>query len=242
MLALLTPKKKKKGASKPCTTNPPSLCSIAFLTRLEYRAIQEPVRTIPGLEEYYQAKAQKLDLADRRVVCEDLFSKQTFRLTYDYLVIATGCKTSTFGTPGVKASEAQHHDDSDGHSSDVFFLKHLWHARRIRNRLIECFERASNPTLTEADQDRLCTFVVAGAGPTACEFTTELADFLRSDVSKWYPALAKRARIVLVDPGQHVMSSFDAKLAEYCTCFGQLGLRFLFCNCIVFILPACPAD
>ena len=121
---------------------------------MEYRAIQEPVRTIPGLEEYYQAKAQKLDLADRRVVCEDLFSKQTFRLTYDYLVIATGCKTSTFGTPGVKASEAQHHDDSDGHSSDVFFLKHLWHARRIRNRLIECFERASNPTLTEADQDR----------------------------------------------------------------------------------------
>ena len=37
---------------------------------------------------------------------------------------------------------------------EVFFLKHLYHARQIRNRALECFERASNPTLSPHEVDR----------------------------------------------------------------------------------------
>lgn len=127
-------------------------------------------------------------------------------------MVAAGCKSNTFGTPGIESGERKHGRDG----GDIFFLKQLYHARHIRNRLIECFERASNPTLTEAEKDAFTTFIVVGAGPTSCEFTTELSDFVRSrEMRKWYPELAARAKLVLVDPGDHVMSVFDATLAEY---------------------------
>jgi NADH dehydrogenase FAD-containing subunit len=54
---------------------------------------------------------------------------------YDKLLIAAGCKTATFGTPGVAEREGR----------EVFFLKHLFHARAIRNRILECYERAEIP-------------------------------------------------------------------------------------------------
>lgn len=50
----------------------PLLPSTAVGT-LEFRAIQEPVRTIEGLDRYYQAKARSLDLKGRVVKCEDAY-------------------------------------------------------------------------------------------------------------------------------------------------------------------------
>ena len=82
---------------------------------LEFRVVQEPVRQIEGLGHYYQAKARTLDLAARTVACEDIFHGERFELGFDHLVIATGCKTNTFNTPGVEEAEGQ----------EVFFLKHL---------------------------------------------------------------------------------------------------------------------
>ena len=111
---------------------------------LEFRAIQEPVRTISGLSEYYQAKARSLDKSKRTVVCEDVFKGSTFEVAYDFLIVACGNKTHTFNTPGVAEREGK----------EVFFLKHLHHARQIRNRILECFERASNPTLSADDRAR----------------------------------------------------------------------------------------
>ena len=172
---------------------------------LEFRAIQEPIRTVVGLGEYYQAKAREVCTERREVVCEDIFKGSRFTLSYDYLVIATGCKTNTFGTPGVLEREGK----------EVFFLKHLYHARQIRNRVLECFERASNPTLSAAERSRLLSFVVVGGGPTSCEFTTELHDFLTKDVARWYPDLASQLRITLVEAGPSILSSFDRALVEY---------------------------
>jgi hypothetical protein len=56
----------------------PLLPSTAVGT-LEFRAIQEPVRTIEGLDKYYQAKARSLDLKGRVVKCED-----AYRSVYSY--------------------------------------------------------------------------------------------------------------------------------------------------------------
>ena len=61
-----------------------------------------------------------------------------------------------FNTPGVADREGQ----------DVFFLKHLFHARQIRNRILECFERASNPTITQEERNRLLSFIVVGGDLT----------------------------------------------------------------------------
>ena len=72
---------------------------------------------------------------------------------------------------------------------------------QIRNRILECFERASMPGIHPDERDRLLSFVVVGGGPTSCEFTGELHDFVTSDVSKWYPELKDHIKIHLVEAG-----------------------------------------
>ena len=94
-----------------------------MVDRLEFRAIQEPLRTIPDLQEYYQTKDISVDVENRVVDCQDLYYKQTFSLPFDYLVLSCSSKTNTFNTPGVEFNEVQ----------DVFFLKYLHHVRSIRN-------------------------------------------------------------------------------------------------------------
>ena len=37
------------------------------------------------------------------------------------------------------------------------------------------------------------TFVVAGGGPTGCEFCGELSDFVKNDLRRFYPKLAPLA-------------------------------------------------
>lgn len=71
----------------------------------------------------------------------------------------------------------------------MYFLKQLGDARNIRNRLLECFERAANPYLSSEECSRLLSFVVVGGGPTSIEFAAELHDFLANDVKRWYPDL-----------------------------------------------------
>jgi NADH dehydrogenase/NADH:ubiquinone reductase (non-electrogenic) len=172
---------------------------------LEFRAIQEPVRTIPGLTKYYQAKAVALDANQQLVHCQDLFKKSEFAVKYDYLVIAAGNKTNTYQTPGIEEKEGK----------EVFFLKHLYHARQIRNRVLECFERASNPQISDAERKRLLSFIVVGGGPTSCEFTSELYDFLQSDVVKWYPDLIQDIKVTLLEAGPGLLGSFHQSLADY---------------------------
>ena len=183
---------------------------------LEFRTIQEPVRTIEGLGGYYQAKARSLDLERRVVKCEDIFCKDRFDLSWDVLVLATGSKTNTFGTPGTLESRSTNISHShmitptgvmENEGKDVFFLKHLYHARQIRNRVLECFERAAIPNLPESERERLLSFVVVGGGPTSCEFVAELYDFVTKDVAKWYPDLT--AKITLVEAGPRILGSFD---------------------------------
>jgi NADH dehydrogenase FAD-containing subunit len=77
----------------------PLLPSTAVGT-LEFRCIQEPVRTIRDVR-YVQAKARSVDLARRSVTCRDIFKDREFEIEYDRLVLAVGNKTNTFGIPGV---------------------------------------------------------------------------------------------------------------------------------------------
>jgi NADH dehydrogenase FAD-containing subunit len=83
-------------------------------------------------------------------VCKDIFSGEQFSIPYDNLVIATGAQTNTFGVPGVTPE------------NHVYFLKQLSDARRIRTRLLECFERASNTFCTPEERSRLLSFVIVG--------------------------------------------------------------------------------
>jgi NADH dehydrogenase FAD-containing subunit len=177
---------------------------------LEFRCIQEPIRTIDNLN-YYQARLSKINKEKKTITCEDFARNQDvsqehqlFDVEYDKLILAMGVRTNTFNTPGVEYKK-----------NNVYFLKQLDHARAIRNRILECFERASVPGKAQDEIQRLLTFVIVGGGPTSVEFSSELHDFIRNDVTKYYPQIAPRLRIVLVEASDHIMGAFNESLVSY---------------------------
>lgn len=57
--------------------------------------------------------------------------------------------------------------------------------------------------------------VVVGGGPTGVEYAAELQDYLVDDLKKWYPEIADRLKITLVEALPNVLPMFSKKLIEY---------------------------
>lgn len=182
---------------------------------LEFRCVQEPVRTIKGVH-YIQAAARNMDFEKKIIHCEEVYESREFDVDYDKLVIAVGTKSNTFSVPGIASVEENiFHSPTGTNRHNVFFLKQLENARAIRNRIIECFERVSSPFVTDDEKKRLLTFVIVGGGPTSIEFSSELDNFLKYDVSRWYPELSSSYEVVVIEASDHLLGSFDESLIEY---------------------------
>lgn len=162
------------------------------------------IRTVLGPKgEYFQAKARALDTDNKRILCESVHDNEEFELEYDKLVISVGVKTNTFGIETIQEGNG------------IYFLKHLFHARNIRNNIIDSFEKAEIPDMSDAERKRLLSFVVVGGGPTSCEFVAELHDFLKHDVSRLYKELLPFVSITLVEAGPALLGPFDRALQNY---------------------------
>ena len=123
-----------------------------------------------------------------------------FSVPYDRLVVTVGAQTNTFGIPGVREY--------------CNFLKQVEDARRIRTAIVNCFERANLPGLSEEERVNNLTFAVIGAGPTGIEFAAELRDFVEQDGPKYYPTLLKYVRIKVIEASSMVLAPFDKSLQE----------------------------
>jgi len=104
----------------------------------------------------------------------------SFTVDYDYAIVTIGAATNTFGIPGVR--------------ENCNFLKQIDDAVRIRTSIVNCFERANLPGLTEEQKRATLTFAIIGAGPTGVEFASELRDFVEQGkkVSKHVSFLPQR--------------------------------------------------
>lgn len=121
-------------------------------------------------------------------------------LGYDYLVVATGAAAQFFGIPGAAANALP--------------LYTLADARRLRNRLLSVLEEAdAHP---ESHDFGAPVFVVVGAGATGVETAGALVELL--DVCVRHDRLRidpERTRVVLVDAGTRVLSSFRPGSSRY---------------------------
>ncbi|KAF9287704.1 hypothetical protein BGZ68_001373 [Mortierella alpina] len=201
----------------------PLLASTSVGT-LEFRCITEPVRGYTRNVEYHQAWCDTVDFEQSKVDCtlnlspvpasvhlvkdpskqKGLLSTTNdnkFQLDYDHLIIAVGSYSNTFNIPGVK--------------EHAFFLKEVVDARKIRSRVLECFERAE---MSRSDEERngLLHFAVVGGGPTGVEFSSELHDFIREDCSRLFPGLMNHVTLAVYDVAPTILASFDKSLSEYC--------------------------
>lgn len=199
----------------------PLLAGCAVGT-LEFRCTIEPVRRYARQITSYQAWCDAVDFKQKTLLCTPATRPPTlldtsepeesgasggsepnksFELKYDKLVVAVGAYSQTFGVPGVK--------------ENAYFLKGVNDARLIRQRIIECFDQASQPTLTDEERRQLLHFCIVGGGPTGVEFAAELHDLLQDDAGRHYPELTKLAQITLYDVAAHILPSFDKGLVDY---------------------------
>lgn len=184
----------------------PLLASTCVGT-LEYRAIVESVRTVRGAQ-FLHAFVRDIDFDRRRLLCTAKDDEaHTHVLEYDKLVIACGAITNTFDIPGVPAH--------------AYFLKDIEDARRIRGRVIDCFDRAA-----EDENYSLLNIAVVGGGPTGVELSAELHDLITQDLAYYYPKAAPFAKITIYDVAPRILGAFDAKLAAYAAQkFHREGIR-----------------
>ncbi|KAK3014598.1 hypothetical protein RJ639_009831 [Escallonia herrerae] len=187
----------------------PLLPSVTCGT-VEARSIVEPIRNIVRKKNvdihYWEAECFKIDAENKKVYCRsnadtNMSGKEEFAVDYDYLVIAMGARPNTFNTPGVE--------------ENCLFLKEVEDAQKIRRTVIDCFERASLPNLTDDEKQKILQFVVVGGGPTGVEFAAELHDFVSEDLVKLYPKVKDLVKITLLEAGEHILNMFDKRITTF---------------------------
>jgi len=187
----------------------PLLPSVTCGT-VEPRSIIEPIRRMFEKKSkdvtFCEAECFKIDASKKIVHCRsavgtNLDGNGDFTLDYDYLVVALGATVNTFNTPGV----LEH----------CHFLKEVEDAQKIRRSVIDCFEKASLPNISEEEKRKALHFVVIGGGPTGVEFAAELHDFLVEDLVKLYPAIQELVKITIIQSGDHILNMFDKRIAAF---------------------------
>lgn len=122
------------------------------------------------------------------------------RLSYDYLIVATGSMKSFFGHP-------EWEQFAPG-------LKSIEDAVEIRRRVLLAFELAERQAV-ETGSHRPLDFVVVGGGPTGVELAGAIAEiakyFMQQDFRHIDP---QRARVVLIEGGPRILPSYPPDLTE----------------------------
>ncbi|KAJ7549001.1 hypothetical protein O6H91_07G036000 [Diphasiastrum complanatum] len=177
---------------------------------VEAHSITEPVRRIARNRKksikFYEAECLHIDAANKTASCRDMSDvhvkgKEDFTLEYDLLVIALGAQPNTFGIPGVK--------------EHCHFLKEIEDAERIHQSVLDCFETANLPHLSDEEKRKLLSFVVIGGGPTGVEFAAELHDLIHEDLVKLYPGLEEKVKITVIQGADHILSMFDERISDF---------------------------
>jgi NADH dehydrogenase len=136
---------------------------------------------------------QRIEPVARRVVLTDR------AIEYDYLLVASGATHAYFGR--------------DHWAAHAPGLKTLDDAFLIRRRVLSAFERAEGAS-TDAEREEWLTFVVIGGGPTGVELAGTLAEIARHTLVRDFRHIDPRtARVMLVEAGPRVLSTFTGKLS-----------------------------
>ena len=130
-------------------------------------------------------------------------------LSYDYLVVALGGESETFGINGLKE-----------HSFAIISVNA---ARKIRNHIE--YQFATYHTKGEKTVDKL-TIVVGGAGFTGMEFLGELTDRIPK-LCKDYDIEENQVKLICVEATDSPLAGFDSDLVKYAMAYLESrGVQF----------------
>jgi len=186
----------------------PMLAEVAG-SSLEPNHISSPLRTSLRRTQVVRGRVVGIDLEKHRVFLAmngrsrgpSTPGDVTHELLFDHLVLALGSVTNY---PSAMQNVKEFALD----------FKTLPDAMRIRNRVIDMFERADR----ESDPGRrheLLTFVIAGGGFAGVELAGALNDFARGILADFLNLRAADVRVILVHTRDRILPELSEKLGRY---------------------------
>lgn len=122
------------------------------------------------------------------------------KLSYDYLVVASGARTNFFGNEGLKVSAMP--------------MKSIGESLELRSLILQNFEKALW-IKNERKQQGLLNFVIAGAGPTGVELAGAIGEFKLHILPKDYPEIdANKMNVYLVHSRDRVLPALSPESSE----------------------------
>jgi NADH:ubiquinone reductase (H+-translocating) len=153
--------------------------------------------------EFIKGTAVEIKTAEKKVILEN------GEIEYDYLVVALGGESETFGIKGLKEY--------------AFSITNVNSARQIREHIE--YQFATYNTEEEKKDERL-TIVVGGAGFTGIEFLGELTNRI-PELCREYDVDFDKVKVICVEAAPTALPGFDPELVEYAmTQLERKGVEF----------------
>ena len=175
----------------------PMLVEVAT-SGLEPTHITTPLRTSLKRTRVLRSRVTSIDLERRQVHLKDEVPQTGIH--YDHLILALGSVSNYLGNTAV--------------AENALEFKTLADAMRIRNHVIDVFERADS----EPDpgcRRALLTFVVAGGGFSGAELAGGVNDFARGIIADYPNLSTDDLRIILVHSRERILPELSQSLANY---------------------------
>ncbi|MDR3640010.1 MAG: NAD(P)/FAD-dependent oxidoreductase [Humidesulfovibrio sp.] len=150
--------------------------------------------------DFLMAEVKNVDF-DARLFLAQGQDGDILSLPYDYLLLAPGSVTNTFGVPGA--------------DQYAFSLKNLEEAVRLRNHILRSFEAAAWTRDPSTRLNHLC-FIVVGGGPTGVELAGAMAELMTGALRRDFPRLGlSRPCVTLLEAGDGLLPGFPDSLRAY---------------------------
>jgi NADH dehydrogenase len=174
----------------------PMLVEVAT-SGLEPTHITTPLRTSLKRTRVLRSRVTSIDLERRQVHLND---GPLTGIHYDHLVLALGSVSNYLGNTAV--------------AENALEFKTLADAMRIRNHVIDVFERADSEPAPGCRR-ALLTFVVAGGGFSGAELAGGINDLARGIIADYPNLSTDDLRIILVHSGGRILPELSESLANY---------------------------
>lgn len=172
----------------------------------DFSLAEEPIRHKSKRMNYYKARVESVDLETNTCWCKSDCDthdgkNRYFNVGFDRLILAPGCTTNTFHTPGA--------------NEHAFFVRNVADAKAVQYRLKQLLELASLPGISEEEQRDLLRIIVVGGGPTGVEISAEMSDLFNDDFTTLYPNLAGKFCISIHDAAPFILGAFEDALRQH---------------------------
>lgn len=179
-------------------------------SQIEPSSISFPLRNVFKHKKNLQIRMAEVTEIDRN---NKLVLTNIGIFNYDYLVIATGCGTNFFGNQNLEEY--------------VLTLKTTYEAIKIRNHILQTFEKVLSANRME--KDKLLNLVIVGAGPTGVELAGAFAEVKKYILPNDYPGIDfTKLNIYLIEGSNSSLKNMS-EVAQKASMqyLAELGVRIL---------------